>query len=169
MNPRSSPPRILIVDDNPSIHEDFRRIFQPRPGGEDFDAEAAALLGTPMPEATTHFDVEFASQGPEALDLVVAACAAGRPFALAFVDMRMPPGWDGLVTIGKLWGADPALGVVICTAHSDRTWEEIEAALTARDRWLVVKKPFDKIEVLQVAHVLASRWTLARAAAAVAA
>ena len=66
----------------------------------------------------------------------------------------MPPGWDGLTTIPKLWEIDPALHIVICTAHSDRPWNEIEATLTARDRWLVLKKPFDRVEVLQLAHVL---------------
>ena len=103
-------------------------------------------------------------QGQEARDMVVAARTAGRPYALAFVDMRMPPGWDGLVTIGKLWEVDPELNVVICTAYSDHSWEEIQAALPVRERWLVLKKPFDKIEVLQLAHSLTEKWSLTRQA-----
>ena len=158
--------RILIVDDNPSIHDDFRRILQPENVGCDLDADAAAFFGTPaLATATVSFELESALQGREACEKVVTACAAARPYAFAFVDMRMPPGWDGLTTIGKLWEIDPALQVVICTAHSDQSWEEIETALPTRDRWLVLKKPFDKIEVLQFAHVLTAKWTLARCAA----
>lgn len=164
MNPPAPNRRALIVDDNPSIHDDFRRILAPNGGDTEFDAEATALFGAPAPAASAaSFELAMALQGAEALEKVTAAHAAGQPFAFAFVDMRMPPGWDGLTTIGKLWQVDPRLQVVICTAHSDRTWEEIENTLTARDRWLVLKKPFDKIEVLQLAHVLAAKWSLAEA------
>jgi DNA-binding NtrC family response regulator len=76
--------------------------------------------------------------------------------------MRMPPGWDGLTTILKLWDVDPALQVVICTAYSDRSWAEVQAALPVRSRWLVLKKPFDKVELLQIAHVLVDKWNLER-------
>jgi CheY-like chemotaxis protein len=156
--------RVLIIDDNPSIHEDFRRILAPTVTGTDLDADAAALLGmdTAPVADRLNVDLDCALQGQEALTKVTAARASGQPFALAFVDMRMPPGWDGLTTITKLWEVDPELHVIICTAHTDRTWEEIEAALTARDRWAVVKKPFDKIEVLQLAHVMTAKWNLAR-------
>jgi CheY-like chemotaxis protein len=163
--------RILVIDDNLSIHEDFRRILAPPRLTDDLDAEADALLGisaAPGPAAAPlcDFELGFASQGQEALALVRTANATGRPFALAFVDMRMPPGWDGLTTIGKLWEIDSELQVVICTAHSDRTWDEIACALPARDRWAVLKKPFDKIEVVQLAHVMVAKWNLARAAMA---
>jgi CheY-like chemotaxis protein len=176
--PDTAPRRVLVVDDNLSIHDDFRRILAPAPRADDLDAEADALFGAAPAagaapralaapaSAGVSFELAFAAQGQEAHRLVAAACAAGRPFALAFVDMRMPPGWDGLTTIGKLWEIDPALHVVICTAHSDRTWDEIAAVLTARDRWAVLKKPFDKVEVVQLAHVLTAKWQLGRAAAA---
>jgi two-component system NtrC family sensor kinase len=157
--------RVLIVDDNPSIHDDFVRVLAPSRTGADFDAEADALFGAATAAsdpAMQRFELESALQGQEAREKVVSACAAGRPFALAFVDMRMPPGWDGLTTILKLWEIDRDLHVVICTAHSDRSWEEIETALTQRDRWAVLKKPFDKIEVLQLAHVLAAKWQQGR-------
>jgi signal transduction histidine kinase len=159
--------RILVVDDNEAIHRDFAKILQPEEGTvHDVDADAALLFGAaPSIEQAQAFDVSFASQGQEALAAVVAARAAGRPFAMAFVDMRMPPGWDGLRTVMELWAADPEIQTVICTAYSDRTWEEIVAALKARDRWLVLKKPFDVIEVLQMANALTEKWNLARFAA----
>jgi CheY-like chemotaxis protein len=163
-------PRILVIDDNLSIHQDFQRILAPVRASDDLDAEAAALLGgvttTPPPLAPAcHFELAFANQGQAGRDQVAAACRGGEPFALAFVDMRMPPGWDGLTTIGKLWEIDPLLHVVICTAHSDRGWDEIAAALIARDRWAVLKKPFDKIEVLQLAHVMTAKCALTRSIA----
>ena len=161
--------RILIIDDNPSIHDDFRRILAPAASGSDLDADAAALLGMEAAPVANrlNFELDSALQGQEALAKVMAARTTGQPFALAFVDMRMPPGWDGLTTIVKLWEVDPDLHVIICTAHTDRTWEEIETALTARDHWAVVKKPFDKIEVLQLAHVMTAKWNLARLVASV--
>lgn len=163
--PNPSNRRILIVDDNASLHEDFRRILNPDNTTDDIDSAAAALFGgdePAEPSATTDFELTFAFQGDEALRLVQAAHAADNPFALAFVDMRMPPGWDGLTTILKLWEVDPDLHVVICTAYTDRSWTEIQTKLVARDRWLVLKKPFDKIEVLQMAQALCEKWNLAR-------
>jgi signal transduction histidine kinase len=158
--------RILVVDDNPSIHQDFRKILvRSQPASLDLDAEAAALFGDLAPARQDDgFTVDVAHQGQEALEMIRRARAEQRPYALAFVDMRMPPGWDGLTTITHAWEADPELQTVICTAYSDRSWEEIQSTLSTRDRWLVVKKPFDTIEVLQLAHALTEKWTLARLA-----
>ena len=158
--------RLLVVDDNPSIQEDFRRILAPAGNSVALDAAAAAIFGDAYSAApvVTGFELTSAHQGEQARDLAAAARAAGRPFAVAFVDMRMPPGWDGLVTIRKLWEVDPELNVVICTAHSDYSWEQIQSALPVRERWLVLKKPFDKIEVLQLAHALTEKWQLTRLA-----
>jgi signal transduction histidine kinase len=157
--------RILLVDDNISIHDDFRRILVPRNSTVGLDDAAAALFGAdaePTAVASEVFELDYAQQGQEAYEKTALAVAAGRRYALAFVDMRMPPGWDGLTTIGKLWEIDSELQIVICTAYSDRSWSEIQAALTARDRWLVLKKPFDKVEVLQLAQALTDKWHLTR-------
>jgi len=161
--------RILVVDDNPSIHEDFRHVLLRDDSHlTDLDDDAAALFGSGYVPARTAtrlpFEVDSAFQGEEALELVREACGKGRPYALAFIDMRMPPGWDGLTTIQKLWEVDTALQIVICTAFSDRSWGEIQRTLTARDRWMVVKKPFDQIEVLQLAHALTEKWNLEKSA-----
>lgn len=157
--------RILVIDDNLSIHDDFQRILAPVSTALDLDAEAAAILGEPAPEtvvAPTPFVLSFANQGEAGRDAVAMACQQGEPFAMAFVDMRMPPGWDGLTTIRRIWDIDPDLHIVICTAHSDRSWEDIAAALPERDRWAVLKKPFEKIEVTQLAHVMTAKWNLSR-------
>jgi two-component system sensor histidine kinase/response regulator len=157
--------RILLVDDMPAIHEDFRKILGARPAADWMDEAEAALFGQAAPPPHESFLLDSAYQGREALALVQAAVVAGLPYAMAFVDMRMPPGWDGVETIEHLWRADPRLQVVICTAYSDHSWDEVLARLDVQDRLLVIKKPFDMIEVSQLARTLTSKWTLARRAA----
>jgi signal transduction histidine kinase len=158
--------RILLVDDNPTIHDDFRRILVPDRSSGDLDAEAARLFGLAASStgSVPEFEVDFALQGEEALALLIQARAAGRPYALAFVDMRMPPGWDGLTTIQKLWAEDSDLQVVICTAYSDHSWDEIRSKLPTSERWLVLKKPFDKVEAVQLANALTEKWSLGQMA-----
>jgi two-component system, NtrC family, sensor kinase len=158
--------RILVVDDNLDIQKDFRTILETVPQTTAaIDAEAELVFGGPAPIAnSSEFEIEMALQGEEALQMVRRACEARRPYAMAFIDMRMPPGWDGLTTISRIWELDTEIQIVICTAYSDRSWEDIQTTLSQRDRWLVLKKPFDKIEVLQLAHALTDKWTLARQA-----
>ena len=158
--------RLLVIDDNAAIHEDFRKILcgsPPHPRG--LEEAEALLFGATVPEPpVTTFEIDSASQGREGLDMVRQALAEGRPYALAFVDVRMPPGWDGIETIRHLWREDPELQAVICTAHSDFSWDEIRGLLGATESLLILKKPFDNIEVLQLAHTLTKKWLLARQA-----
>jgi two-component system NtrC family sensor kinase len=160
--------RILVVDDNHAIHDDFRKIFAPPDAtASTLDALEAALLDEPAAAAPAAdpsgaFELVSAFQGREALEHVIAARAAGRPFAMAFVDMRMPPGWDGLETIERLWQVDPDMQIVICSAYSDHSWQDLRTRLGARESLLIVKKPFDTLEVVQCAHALTTKWTLAR-------
>src|SRR4030081_3942521 len=154
--------RILIIDDNEEIHGDFRKVIGD--GGDDAVALAAAelaLLGETHHSAAgvrEGFDIDSAYQGREGVDRVRQALSEGRPYAMAFVDMRMPPGWDGLETIERLWVIDPDVQVVICSAHSDYDWTEVVARLDNSDKLLVVKKPFEAIEVLQCANALTRKW-----------
>jgi two-component system, NtrC family, sensor kinase len=150
--------RILLVDDTPSIHEDFRKILTRQSAAPELDAAEEALFGRALGRSGNVFELDSARSGEEAAALAEAAVRRGRPYALAFVDMRMPPGWDGVETIERLWRIDPALQVVICTAYSDHPWEEVMARLDVRDRLLVVKKPFDLIEVSQLARTLTAKW-----------
>lgn len=155
--------RILVVDDTTTIHDDFRKIFAPEPDAERLLREAALELGmddvTPGAGAPT-FEVEFASQGQEGVRLATTRKSEGRPFSVAFVDMRMPPGWDGLETSERLWQADPDVQIVICTAYSDHQWSEIRRRLAQPDSLLILKKPFDVMEALQMANALAEKWAL---------
>ncbi len=151
--------RILLVDDNPAIHEDFRKILT-TPGASALALEAveSILFDAPPSAATIEFQLDSAHQGRDALDKVIAALHTARPYAMAFVDVRMPPGWDGVETISRIWEVDPALQIVVCTAYSDYSWEKMTAKLGVNDNLVILKKPFDNIEVLQLAHALTKKW-----------
>jgi PAS domain S-box-containing protein len=155
--------RILIVDDNTSIHGDFRDILC---AGNSEKTNAAnemelALFGEqPLKTEQTVFDLDSAYQGEEALAMVNRSLAEKRPYAMAFMDVRMPPGWDGLETIARIWEVDPELQIVVCTAYSDYTWAEMRAKVGQPDSLLILKKPFDNIEVQQIAHALTKKWLL---------
>jgi diguanylate cyclase (GGDEF)-like protein len=154
--------RVLVIDDNASIHEDFRKILQAKAGEESFDQARAALFGDPpLSRSLERFELDCANQGKAALALVQQARNEGRPYAVAFVDMRMPPGWDGLETIEHIWEADAALQVVICTAYADHPWDEIKERVGRTDKLLILHKPFNGIEVLQLATALCRKWDLA--------
>ncbi|MBE7368155.1 response regulator [Ramlibacter pallidus] len=154
--------RILVVDDMPSMHQDFRRSLQAGSTPDALRQLEDELFGEPVAKAAEAFEIDSAYQGQEALAMTEAAIRDGRPYAVAFVDMRMPPGWDGVETIERVWAADPHLQVVICTAYSDHPWETVLQRLDVQDRLLIVKKPFDMIEVAQLARTLTAKWDLAR-------
>jgi len=158
--------RVLVVDDNPAIHDDFRKVLVTDDGSaSSIDREAEQLLGGPKRKGLeTVFTLDSAFQGEEAVSIAQKALAAGQPYAMAFVDMRMPPGWDGLETIRRLWQVQPELEIAICTAYSDHSWQEIQQTLGTSDKLLILKKPFDKVEVLQLALALTEKWNLRRLA-----
>jgi two-component system, NtrC family, sensor kinase len=157
-------PRLLIIDDNRAIHDDFRKILCPKPlsSGNLDEAEAALFGEAPTTSScpAISFQLDSACQGKEGLDLVKKAVEQGTRYALAFVDVRMPPGWDGVETTARIWEVDPDLQIVICTAYSDCSWDEMLGKLGHSDRLVILKKPFDSIEVLQLANSLSRKWHL---------
>jgi diguanylate cyclase len=160
------PRRILVIDDNEAIHADFRKILVAAAPSQKLADSKAALFGTGAQPAARSavFEVDTALQGAEGLAKVEQALCESRPYAVAFVDMRMPPGWDGLQTIQRLWEKDSELQVVICSAYSDHSWQEISEKLGLTDRLLILKKPFDPIEATQLATALSEKWLLRKAA-----
>jgi signal transduction histidine kinase len=161
--------RILIVDDNAAIHADFRKILSGTPGAPQAASEAeAALFGddppagrsgaAPAPADDVVYAIDSAMQGEEAFERVQSARREELPYAMAFVDVRMPPGWDGVETSRRLWEVEPDLQIVICTAYSDYTWPETVAQLGRTDRLVILKKPFDPVEVCQLAAALTEKW-----------
>ena len=166
MKPAAFPPnrRILVIDDNPAIHDDFGKIFPAAPAKPAaIEATEAALFGADTPaKPRLSFELDSAYQGQEGLARVRQALAEQRPYAMAFVDVRMPPGWDGIETIGHLWAVEPDLQIVLCTAYSDYSLDEITNKLGHSDRLVILKKPFDNIEALQLAQALTEKWRLLR-------
>ncbi len=158
--------RVLVIDDSESIHRDYVNILCPSELSESekalralsdlmFDEEAGLAESDEM---KLKFDIDHAYQGREGYEMIIAARAAGVPYQVAFVDMRMPPGWDGLTTLEKVWREDPELQVVICSAYSDYTWTQIIDKLGHSNRLLILKKPFDQAEVYQLAAALSEKW-----------
>jgi diguanylate cyclase len=160
----SNPPsrRILIIDDNAAIHHDFRKVLgvqADQSAQATLDLLEAGLFGTPVCTAVRpNFEIDSAHQGKQGVEMAGQAVAEGRPYTMAFVDMRMPPGWDGLETIEHLWKTDPDVQVVICSAHTDYDWTEVVARLGHSDKLLVLRKPAEPIEVLQCATALSRKW-----------
>jgi PAS domain S-box-containing protein len=154
--------KILVIDDNRAIHDDFRKIFCP-------DSMAAATLDKTEKELfgkrpnltrQIRYEIDSAYQGQEGVMLVKKAFEEGRPYAMAFVDVRMPPGWDGVETTQKMLAIDPDIQIVICTAYADYSWEELCEKIGNRDGLLILKKPFDNVEALQLARALTEKWWL---------
>ncbi len=164
--------RILVIDDNEAIHQDFRKILlAPRVSAELAEAEAA-LFGEGGPAGAAakaseaiEYEIDSAMQGEEGVRMVREAREAGRPYAMAFVDMRMRPGIDGLETVERLWREDPDVQVVICSAYSDYSSEDLVRRLGHSDRLLFLRKPFDNAEVSLLAAGLTTKWNLGRQAA----
>ena len=156
--------RILVVDDNRAIHDDIRKILVGDLGEQvDLESDEELLFGETSLTASA-FEIDSAYQGQEGLAMLEKSIEEGRPYELAFVDVRMPPGWDGVQTIERLWQVCPALQVVVCTAYSDYSWTDIRRRLGPSDNLLILKKPFDNIEVIQLAYALTEKWRVSREA-----
>ena len=156
------PPRIIVIDDNPAIHDDFRKILCPEAADSSADQLEADIFGAPVDTGlpAERYDLETALQGLEGLEKILAAAGKGTPFSLAFVDGRMPPGWDGVETIQRIWRQVPDIQIVFCTAFSDYSWREVLSKIGGNDNLIILKKPFDNIEVTQLARAMTRKWEL---------
>jgi diguanylate cyclase (GGDEF)-like protein len=158
--------RILIIDDQEAIHDDYRKIICPvQPQRAALSEVESQLFGDDPDDyaGSELYEVDSAFQGRDAVTLVEKSLAEGRPYAVAFVDIRMPPGWDGIMTVRRIWEIDPEILVVLCSAYSDYAWDDIVRELGRTDRFLILRKPFDNVEVRQFAAALTERWVIARA------
>jgi CheY-like chemotaxis protein len=150
--------RVLIIDDNRKIHDDIRKVLAGTTVPTALDQMFSPVESAPIPRVS--FEIDSAYQGNEGVDLVLQAKDEGRPYALAFLDMRMPPGIDGCEALKKLWRVENDLQVVVCTAYSDYRWEQIAATTGPTARVVILRKPFECIEVLQLAYALTEKWRL---------
>ncbi|MGA2246956.1 MAG: response regulator [Verrucomicrobiota bacterium] len=159
-------PRILVVDDNRRIHEDFELVFFNRGRDMELEADQKEIYGRFERPAVSRpaYELDHAFSGKEGIEKAQNSIAEGRPFQVAFVDIRMP-GMDGVETIERIWSIDSRIQAVICTAFADYRWEDLARRLGQSDKLLVLKKPFDHIEAFQLACALSEKWFLARQAA----
>lgn len=157
--------RVLVIDDNPAIHDDFRKILvssQPIMA-RSLEEKEAALFGDHQSQSSgLTFEVDSAYQGQEGVEAVIRAKRSGRPFALAFVDIRMPPGLDGIETIERILPIDPDIQLVICSAYSDYSTQEILSRVGLTDRLLLLRKPCDAAEILLISAAMTEKWNLAQ-------
>jgi len=158
--------KILAVDDTPTLLDAYRKVFQTAVVDTDLTAMADSFADDPAPANTEAHSNSYSvtlqldcfSQGLDAVSAVEKAFQQNSPYAVAFVDMRMPPGIDGLETMRRMWMIDPDLQIVICTAHHDHELSEIRAQAHALNgSFLIIRKPFDAEEVLQAAYTCAER------------
>ena len=161
---RSQKRRILTIDDNRSIHEDYRKVLLQRDSNDQLDATEALLFGddnvTSPNSVDYQYEIDSAFQGQQGFELVKQSLADNNPYSAAFIDVRMPPGWDGVETAQRIWEIAPDLPIVLCTAYSDHSWDEISQRLDRTDLLLILKKPFDPVELRQIAAAQTTRWQL---------
>ena len=153
--------RILVIDDNQNILQDFRKILCPVGS---FISHARSecgydLFDEPFPHRGKEpFDLDCVDNGMSGFDLVAQAKAQGSPFAVVFLDVQLPHGWDGIETVERIWDEDSSVQVVLCTAYPDFGWSEVLPRLGHRDQLLILRKPFDPIEVWQLSTALTMKW-----------
>lgn len=159
--------RILLVDDNEAIHEDIEAILLNHQTDTDDELQELedSLFGGSVSENTDlineiQYQIDHAYQGKEAIRKVKEAAENGNPYSLIFMDVRMPPGMDGIEAIQHIWKDYPFIEIVICTAYSDYSWDEIVQNLGSSDKLLFMKKPFDATALKQAALTLTTKWNL---------
>ena len=153
--------RILVIDDNPAIHQDFRKVLGTVASTSHLEADEKALFGdgsvAPPAQGAGGYEIDVALQGPEGFEMVQRANRNKRPYAVVFVDMRMPPGWDGVETIERVLQVMPRVELCICSAYSDYSWHEVIRRV-GRPSLRMLRKPFDTYELLTVAAELTEKW-----------
>ncbi len=154
--------RVLVVDDEPNLVQDYRYILGGSRASDpaalsdklERDLFGAGLENGKFPEIdlTTHH------QGREAVEAVRAAVEEGRPYALAFVDLYLAPGLDGLQTAEQIRAVDPDVYIVLVSARSDLHPLELSERVPPVDQLFFVKKPFHGVEIQQLTLALGSKW-----------
>ncbi|RPI42707.1 MAG: response regulator, partial [Bacteroidetes bacterium] len=159
--------KILVTDDQPEVVEDYIRILKSRSSsGDALDALERDLFGDTSGDNAgcripgIRYDVTTASQGEEAISRVKQALDEDDPFAVAFLDIRMPPGIDGVHAAREIRRMDPDIHIVFVTAYSDFSHTEILKLMDSTDKYLFLRKPFDADEIRQLALALSEKWHL---------
>lgn len=160
--------RILAIDDAPEILAAYQQVLCPEAGLQVFESEmeglAASLFGKGSEMSSPPlFELVLSRQADEGVEKTKTAIQEGRPFAVAFIDVRLPPGRDGVWAAEQLRKIDPDLQIVIVTAYSDVDPLDIAERVRPEDKLLYVQKPFYPQEIRQFATALGSKWRAERA------
>lgn len=159
--------RLLIVDDNESIHNDLKKILLQNTDIEKemIMQELKSQLFEEKKEERSlpfNYEIDSAFQSSEAIEFVKNSLEQKQGYALAFVDVLLPPGNDGIETTKSLWDLDPNIQVVICTAYAEYSWNALINLFGINDNFLILKKPFESIEIRQMVCCLTQKWKLAQ-------
>ncbi|MBN1865166.1 MAG: response regulator [Victivallales bacterium] len=159
---------ILVIDDQKDLRERLAQFISSSGKKKETDKILDNIRGrlgadedpgqAPHGRQEVYYDVDSAASGEEGLQMILKAIELGTPYALVFLDVRMPTGWDGLHTLDKILSADSKTQIVICTAYSDFSWEEILERVGIRDNLLILKKPFENMEIAQLALALTEKY-----------
>lgn len=156
--------RLLVVDDEESILNMFGDIFDSEVESGKYKAELQELEGelfSDVPSVSTtnySYELTYCQQGEEAVEEVNRSIKEDDPFSVVFLDMRLPPGKNGLWTAEKIRGIDPDVNIVIVTGYSDVDPSELNKRVAPSSRLLYVKKPVKPQEVRQFADSLTKNW-----------
>jgi signal transduction histidine kinase len=154
--------RTLLVDDEPSLIDDYRHILGPPGETRDerlFDRLESDLFGsTVQHKRFPEIDLVAFHQGREAVEAVRAAIDEGRPFTVAFIDLYLAPGLDGLQTATQIRALDPDIHIVLVSAHSNIHPVDMSERVPPTDQLYFVKKPFHAVEIQQLVLALSARW-----------
>ena len=171
MNDKARPPiRVLVIDDEGPVLDAYQQIFAApsedpsarRNLGAKLFGREEARPGARLAAGALKFDVEYRTGAELGVAAVQEALLAGRPFAVAFVDMRMGAGPDGVWAASRIRELDPAMELVVCTAYSDVDPADIGGRVPPEDKLSYLQKPFHPHEVRQMAIALASKWRAER-------
>ena len=157
--------RVLIVDDQPDIHDDFVEMLTPSLSEASTDKLAGAFRVEKDRSFLPKFELLHATSGEEAHEIVRAAKESNRPIAIAYIDIRMPPGIDGIETIRRMRKVDRDIEIVIMTAYTDRSLPDIIHNMELLHKVLYIRKPFSREEIQQIALSLVGKWNVEQALA----
>ncbi len=152
--------RVLIVDDQKEIHDDFIEMLTPQPSEASAKELAAAFITEEEQSFLPEFELLHARSGEEGCDIVRAGKARTRSVAVAYIDIRMPPGVDGIETIRRIREVDGDVEIVIMTAYTDRSLPEIIQNVEPLHKVLYIRKPFAREEIQQMTLSLVGKWNV---------
>lgn len=167
------PVRVLVVDDEQPIRDAFRDVLLDADVSEDlaafqnlrsklFSSVDAHSTSRRARIRTTSFDPVFCDGAASAVEAVRQSLADECPFAVVFLDMRMPPGQDGAWAAARIRELDPEIEIVICTAYSDVDPVDIGGMVPPEEKISYLQKPFHPHEVRQMSIALGSKWRAER-------